>query len=126
MTIIDNASCGEKLKSSGSFATYFKVHENFICAEGHSKARTCHVSTPLFTVEDQSFLHLSMIRVILLQLDGGAPLICPLNGASNQYVLVGVLSWDIDCNKRELPTVFASVKPEIRWLQRERYLLNIF
>lgn len=61
----------------------------------------------------------------MLQIDGGTPLVCALSENPSQYIQVGLLSWDLGCTRKDLPSTFASLSPVMKWLSSEYDIFNI-
>ena len=55
------------------------------------------------------------ITLILFKGDGGSPLVCPISGSRDRYVLSGLVSWGIKC-KNEVPGAYADVSKARTWI----------
>jgi hypothetical protein len=53
-----------------------------------------------------------MLLVCVFQGDGGAALMCPIQGGTDYWIHVGVASW-----KQTLPIVFSSITKSIPWIE---------
>lgn len=52
-----------------------------------------------------------------LQLDGGAPLICP--DANGRFNVAGLVIWGKGCGREGIPGVYVSVPFYYTWIRRE-------
>ncbi|UYV65448.1 hypothetical protein LAZ67_3004410 [Cordylochernes scorpioides] len=98
LTVVDFHTCQEALRKT-RLGRYFHLHEGFLCAGGENGLDSCKV--PKLTVWAQG--------------DGGGPLVCydPQDGG---YVLVGVVSWGIDCGQPQVPGVYVRVQRYLDWI----------
>lgn len=70
----------------------FKLHESFVCAGGRKGEDSCKG-------------------------DGGSPLVCRIgNDDSKGWILVGLVSWGIDCGVAGVPGVYTNVAEFLKWI----------
>lgn len=89
LPMVPFAQCQNALRKT-RLSSYFRLHQNFICAGGEPEKDACTG-------------------------DGGGPLVCPVDG---HYVVAGITSWGIGCGTAGVPGVYASVSAALPWLQQ--------
>lgn len=57
--------------------------------------------------------------------DGGAPLVCPIRGASNRYYQAGIVAWGSDCGIENVPGAYTNVAMFWSWITEELSRRNI-
>lgn len=68
-----------------------------------------------------------LIFFFFVQGDGGAPLICAMNGEISgvkKYVQVGVVSWGIGCGDEKVPGVYSSVIANSQWINKQLKIIT--
>merc|ERR1712020_201353 len=83
LPLVENDKCQELLRATDIFKSRWRLDGSFICAGGEEGTDVC-------------------------QGDGGGPLVCKHN-TKEEYVLAGIISWGINCGKKDIPGVYASV-----------------
>jgi len=68
----------------------------------------------------------NLYTFLLVQGDGGGPLICAMKGQSNQkkYIQVGIVSWGIGCGDENVPGVYSSVAANSQWINKELKIIT--
>ncbi|CAL4121178.1 unnamed protein product, partial [Meganyctiphanes norvegica] len=87
--IVKNSDCERSLRNT-DLDSSFNLDRTFSCAGGQG-AGICPT-------------------------DGGAPLVCPKPNNPNQYVQVGLVTFNIGCNKIGNPEVFSSIPQTVDWI----------
>lgn len=73
----------------------FQLSDTFVCAGGEAGKDTCKG-------------------------DGGSPLVCPINGPSNnRYYQAGIVAWGIGCGENQVPGVYVNVAKFKYWIDTE-------
>ncbi|KAK9878965.1 hypothetical protein WA026_003784 [Henosepilachna vigintioctopunctata] len=88
VTLMDKQKCQQQLQKS-RLGQNFELHNSFICAGGEEGKDTCKG-------------------------DGGGPLMCP--NEEETYIQVGIVSWGVDCAKKNIPGVYTDVKKFNEWI----------
>ncbi|EDW01133.1 GH21265 [Drosophila grimshawi] len=57
--------------------------------------------------------------------DGGAPLVCPIQGKPNRYYQAGIVSWGIKCGLEDIPAAYTNVAYLLPWIIGELDQLRI-
>lgn len=91
MDQVDRSVCEKELRVALQKEN-FVLSENFLCAGGNEND--------------------------LCVGDAGAPLVCPVEGESNKFVLVGISSYGVKCFT-ETPGIYTKVSRYSRWIQEE-------
>lgn len=86
-----NQRCQERLRET-QLGRNFKLHHTLLCAGGEEGKDACVG-------------------------DGGAPLVCPLQGFRDRYQLVGMVNWGLGCGKRDVPGVYTNVQSLLPWIK---------
>lgn len=89
--IVERATC-ERQFQQNRLGRRFRLHESFVCAGGEEGLDSCSN-------------------------DGGSPLICPRDDHS--FVLVGLVSWGLDCGQKNVPGAYTSITNLIRWIKNQ-------
>ncbi|XP_070507633.1 phenoloxidase-activating factor 2-like [Chironomus tepperi] len=88
--IVPRGKCQENIRSQPTFSN-FSLHESYICAGGEEGKGACKG-------------------------DEGSPLVCQVDGNSNQYYQAGILAWGVYCKKKDLPVIYTSVAHFRSWI----------
>jgi len=91
--LVERENCQERLRRT-KLGIDFKLHESFICAIGENGEDTCKG-------------------------DGGTPLVCPLKSDRSRYFQMGITSWGIGCNTKEIPGVYVGVSFFNDWIYNQ-------
>lgn len=110
LPIIDNGRCENLLRSAPELGPVFNLHPSMLCA-GLPGKDACSVSFPIHLCDNGHFLLLFYQASIVLQGDGGSPLVCNVDGA---WRLAGLVSWGIGCG--EFPGVYTRVQNFVPWI----------
>lgn len=92
LSLVENSKCQDQLRATNRLNERWQLHPGFVCAGGEEGKDVCEG-------------------------DGGGPLVCK-HKTKNEMVLVGIISWGIECGKKNVPGVYASVQhalPFIAW-----------
>ncbi|XP_063708669.1 phenoloxidase-activating factor 2-like [Culicoides brevitarsis] len=87
--IIDQSTCQSQLRNTRLGSGFTLDTTSFICAGGEAGKDACTG-------------------------DGGAPLVCNING---QFYVVGLVAWGIGCGTSTVPGVYVNVASYIQWIQ---------
>lgn len=52
-----------------------------------------------------------------MQGDGGAPLVC--RSTTNQWIVVGLVSWGVRCGEPNVPGVYTNVSALLPWINSQ-------
>lgn len=97
LPLIDKQTCERNLRKT-RLGKLFKLHGSFICAGGEKGKDACIG-------------------------DGGGPLVCPVS--DDQYQQVGIVSWGIGCNEKDVPGVYTDVQYFRKWIDKQMQRRNI-
>lgn len=89
--IVPRSLC-ERQFQANRLGNRFKLHESFICAGGEVGIDSC-------------------------KNDGGSPLTCPRKDGS--VVLVGLVSWGLDCGLKDVPGAYTNIQNLLKWIQSQ-------
>ncbi|KAL3278222.1 hypothetical protein HHI36_013561 [Cryptolaemus montrouzieri] len=92
LPLISRSKCLFQLRQT-RLGPFFSLHRSFICAGGERGADTCTG-------------------------DGGSPLVCPIEGHSDRFVQMGIVSWGIGCGN-ESPGVYVNVNLFASWIDEQ-------
>lgn len=93
LPIVENNKCQDALRKT-RLGVHFTLDKSFICAGGIAGKDTCKG-------------------------DGGSPLVCPIEGKTNQYYQAGVVAWGIGCGENNTPGVYAHVAHQRAWIDEQ-------
>ncbi|XP_016940780.3 phenoloxidase-activating factor 2 [Drosophila suzukii] len=99
MPVVPAQQCQTNLRET-RLGRHFILHDSFICAGGEKGKDTCKG-------------------------DGGSPLVCPIKGQKNRFVLAGIVAWGVSCGQENIPGVYASVAKLRQWIDEKLKLWNI-
>lgn len=88
--VVDRETCENELRNT-RFGQYFELNESFICAGGEGEN--------------------------ICVGDGGAPLMCPIEGFPNHYQLAATVAFGAACNELNVPAVFVNVTKVQPWIE---------
>lgn len=78
-----------------------------------------HFSRTTFSEIKNCYYRLMLsARVLLLQGDGGGPLVCPVAKNKSQFYIAGIVSWGIGCGDK-YPGVYADVSLVRNWINQQ-------
>ncbi|XP_064542675.1 phenoloxidase-activating factor 2 [Drosophila montana] len=99
LPVVEHQHCQSLLRRT-ILGRRYKFHESFICAGGIEGKDTCKG-------------------------DGGSPLFCSMAGETNRFQLVGIVSWGIECAKKDFPAAYANVPYFRSWIDEKMSRINL-
>ncbi|XP_077290833.1 phenoloxidase-activating factor 2-like isoform X3 [Arctopsyche grandis] len=99
LPIVDRKKCQRDLRTT-RLGSKFELNRSFICAGGEPGKDTCKG-------------------------DGGSPLMCPIPGKPDHYMLSGIVAWGIGCGEKGIPGVYAHVGALREWVDEQLIYNNI-
>ncbi|KAH8377721.1 hypothetical protein KR093_006803 [Drosophila rubida] len=92
LKVLPEALCNDYL--SKILEEDFKIDPTSICAGGEKDVDTCLG-------------------------DGGAPLICPIEGSADRYKLAGIVAWGVSCGMENVPGAYTNVAALTPWISEK-------
>ncbi|KAG5871976.1 hypothetical protein JTB14_003101 [Gonioctena quinquepunctata] len=99
LPIVPRETCQNDLRKT-RVGGNFELHKNCICAGGEKSRNTCDV-------------------------DGGSPLVCPIEGQEERYYQAGIVSWGIACGLGDIPGVYTNVASFREWIDQQMRLYGL-
>lgn len=91
--LVDPTTCQNQLRSTRLTSNFVLDTTSFICAGGEAGKDACTG-------------------------DGGAPLVCNLNG---RFFAVGLVAWGIGCASGGVPGVYVNIASYVPWIQNQLF-----
>ena len=63
--------------------------------------------------------------MLLLQGDGGSPLVCPVKNDPSRFMQAGIVAWGIGCGENQIPGVYANVAAARPWIDQQMRNWNL-
>lgn len=79
---------------------YFQLHPSVLCAGGEYGKDACKG-------------------------DGGSPMVCKIDGTTNEYYQAGIVSWGIGCKESEIPGAYVNVARFRHWIDMQLQMRNL-
>ncbi|XP_055542758.1 phenoloxidase-activating factor 2-like [Wyeomyia smithii] len=93
LPVVAAGRCQQLLRTT-RLGMLFRLHASFICAGGEQGKDACEG-------------------------DGGSPLVCPVEGSTDQYYQAGIVTWGIGCGVEKIPGVYVNVAQVRNWIDLE-------
>ncbi|EDW01290.1 phenoloxidase-activating factor 2 [Drosophila grimshawi] len=95
LPILEHGQCQQLLRET-ILGRRYKLDDSFICAGGMEGKDTCKG-------------------------DGGSPLFCTMEGQRDRYQLAGIVSWGIECTRKDIPAAYTNVPYLRNWIEEKAW-----